>query len=154
MQRQNTINGLRSAKTTNVSTPTLSEDATLTHSDITLNPKGFTVSIIVPQSSCSSCLEYEAPNINELYKKHPEQVRVYILGQNARLLSPYGFEYSARAIDPRNRVFDSEFDFMNPVAVVTGPEGTIHNFYAAEVGNIEKSNRFYARMDRFLNAVQ
>jgi hypothetical protein len=158
VQRQNEINTLRSVQsikpTTTSSAPSLSKDATLIHPDIALQTEGLTVSVIVPQNSCSSCLDFEVPNINKLYNQHSEEVQVYILGQNERFLAPYGFKHTARVIDPMQPVFkNQEFDFMNPVAVVSDAEGTIHNFYAAEVGNKEKSDRFYARMDRFLNAI-
>lgn len=156
IQRQNEINNLRSvqSKVTTASAVTLSKDASLIHPDIILNRTGLTFSIIVPQNSCSSCLEFEVPNINELYQEYPEQVQVYVLGQNERFLFPYGFTNQVPVIDPMKPVFDHEFDFMNPVAVVTDSDGIIHNFYAAEVGNAEKSDRFYKKMDRFLNAVQ
>lgn len=156
IQRQNEINNLRSvhSKATTASAPTLSKDASLIHPDIILNPTGLTFSIIVPQNSCSSCLEFEVPNLKELHKKHSKQVQVYVLGQNERFLFPYGFTSQVPVVDPMKPVFDHEFDFMNPVAVVTDSAGTIYDFYVAEVGNVEKSDQFYKKMDRFLNAIK
>lgn len=155
VQRQNEINNLRSSnsKTTAASTPILSKEATLIHPDIALKPDGLSFSIIVPQNSCSSCLEFEVPNINDLYREYPDQVQLYILGQDEQFLSPYGFTHTSQVIDPMKPVFDHEFDFVNPVAVITDSEGIIHKFYAAEVGNVEKSDRFYKRIESFFNAI-
>jgi|SRR5690554_2413074 len=125
----------------------------LIHPDIDLNKKGLTLSILVPNTSCSSCLEFEVPNMNELYEKYKSQVKVYILGQNSNYLKSYGFKYPVKVIDRVDPIFDMDYEFSNPIALLTSSNGYIYDDYVAEVGNSIKSFDFYNRMSSFLNEI-
>lgn len=155
IERQNEINVLNAQKKSfdQRSLVGLGEIDSLKHSEVQFKGAGFFLSIFIPPASCSSCLEFEVPNINNLYDEHSEKVEVYILGQNDKFLNTYGFTHNVMVINPMEPVFDEEFNFMNPVAVLTDSLGVVHDFYVAEVGNVKASDRFYKRMDSFFNAI-
>lgn len=111
------------------------------HSEVKMESEDILLSIFIPENSCTSCLEFEIPNISNLYSKFPEKVNVYVI-EGSHILDGFVFDFTPNQIRDEEVIFDQEIEFSNPLAVLSNNEGEVLRFYIAEISRPNKSYNF------------
>lgn len=130
----------------------LSSTISITNEEVILGDKGLFLSIFIPENSCISCLDFEIPNINKIYKNYPGVVRIYLVGAD-KILKDFNTDFKYRVLSYDDSLFDEEIIFSNPLAVLSDGEGKIYDFYLAEINKPSKSYNYYQRMNSFLEVM-
>ncbi|MEX0780993.1 MAG: hypothetical protein WD037_14735 [Balneolales bacterium] len=126
----------------------------IVHPEIELRDSGMSLLVFFTDRGCPSCLEYEIPNFAQFFNEHGQYTQAFLLSNNDSFTSRYEVNFPLNVISPTEGLLDTELDFDNPVAILTDSNGIIQHIYVAEVGNREKSDRFYERMTSLFQAVQ
>lgn len=159
IDRQNEINALATVQNVEPETTMLSageildQNTKIVHPEVALPKTGVSLVVFFTIRSCSSCLEYEVPNLNSFYNQFPENTEAYLITGGKPFLEKYGATFDAKIISPADSVFNASIPVDNSVAAVVDSSGTVQSIYLSEVGNKPKSDRFYERMNTFFNSL-
>lgn len=119
------------------------------HPQITLPQNQSTLVVIFTDKGCTTCYEYEIPNLNNLYRHYSSNIQVYYVGNNSMYLDNASPEFSYLQISPNYPLLDIEFKLTNTTIFLVDKNSLIQQVYRAEIGNRSKSNSFYHRMNSF-----
>jgi len=122
------------------------------HPEIIKKVKDISVTILIPDGSCISCLEFEIPNISKLYESFPDLVTVYTFG-DSEVFKGSEFSFKSESIDSKKKLFDRELEYSNPIVALTNHKGEVIQFYIAEIGRSVKSDNFYERLGLLLGGI-
>ncbi len=125
----------------------------LSHHDVVLSNDPLRLNVFFSDQGCQSCIEDEVNLINKFNAEHPNLLNVYLLTAKAPTYLSRMFEanFDYKVIDPRINVFDGDFEFVNPIAVLVDSLGLVHRLHKAEVANSSKSEEFYRQMRKFFS---
>jgi hypothetical protein len=134
-------------------------DSTLLHisnDEITVGNTSLSLIVFFSDQGCQSCIKDEVNLLNEKHSSYEDLTKVYLLSKKAPtyLSRMFGATFDYQVIDPKEAVFDIDFEFVNPVAVLTDSTGLVHRIHKAEVGNKKKSEEFYKQMFELFDDMQ
>jgi len=128
--------------------------ARLIHPGVPQAEQSVSLSVFFTDKGCSYCVEYEVQIINKLYEKYKNKLRIYLLSHNDTFLKRlYDAEFPYKNIDPEKKLLDNDFDFSNPIALVTDENRLVQLIHIAEQDNEEKSHLFYTRISSLLESL-
>ena len=120
---------------------------TFIHPQIALPQNQSTLVVLFADKGCSTCYEYEIPNLNNLYHQFSSNIQVYYVGNNSMYLDNASPEFTYLQISPYLPLLDIEFELTNTTIFLIDENSLIQQVYRAEIGNRSKSNNFYLRMN-------
>lgn len=127
------------------------ETAKIVHPEVELPEKDLSMSVFFTDSGCGYCVDHEVALLNDFYNKFESEFNVYLLSHNESFLERlHGAEFPYSVIDPEKKLVDHDFDFSNPVAIISDSNGIVQIIHIAEKDNKEKSNHFYTRVGSLL----
>lgn len=129
------------------------ENGSIVHPEVNFveADSGIFLAIFIPQNSCPDCLDYEITNLNQFYTNHEKNVKVYLVARDSltEKNSNYNIDFTYDIINPTAKLFSVKVPVSNPIAILTDESGTIYSAYFSEIGNEDKSNKFYEKMRKF-----
>lgn len=128
--------------------------ARIIHPEVHLNTEGTTLSIYFTDQGCSFCIENEVENLNKLWKKYPQKIKIFLMSYNKFFLKRlYGAVFSYKVIAPEEKLLDNNFSFANPIAILSDENNIVQLLHIAEKDNEVKSDKFYQRMNSLLESL-
>ncbi|MTI88316.1 MAG: hypothetical protein FH748_10140 [Balneolaceae bacterium] len=122
--------------------------------EVDIKKEGLTISIFFTDRGCLTCVENEVKNINQLFQDHTSKLNVYLMSHNKSYLSRlFGAKFVYKNLDPEVKVLDNDFDFGNPVVLITDVNGLVHRIHIGEKENVKKSDQFYKELDSLLSSL-
>lgn len=128
--------------------------ARIMHPEVSTPDSSLSLMVFLTDKGCMSCVENEVRNLNEFHKKFNEHLQVYILAPDTAYLEQLYVTFPVKPINPEEAVLDREFNFMNPVALVTDANGMVQMINVSEVGKPGKQNSFYERTSSLFQSVE
>lgn len=125
----------------------------ISHHEVKLGEAPLKLIVFFSDQGCQSCIEDEVELLNLINDEYPGSFNVYLLSTKAPTYLSRMFEanFDYKVIDPRINVFDGDFEFVNPIAVLVDSLGLVHRLHKAEVANSSKSEEFYRQMRKFFS---
>ena len=125
----------------------------ISHYEVELGEASLKLIVFFSDQGCQSCIEDEVNFLNKFNAEHTSILNVYLLSAKAPTYLSRMFEasFDYKVIDPRINVFDVDFEFVNPIAVLVDSLGLVHRLHKAEVANSGKSEEFYKQMRKYFN---
>jgi hypothetical protein len=90
---------------------------------------------------------------NKFYEDNEDFLSVYFIGDDRAYVKDFEFSFSVSLINSNVPIFNHDFSFQNPVAVLIDRTGTVHNINIAEQDNALKSRNFYHRMNSLFSSL-
>jgi len=128
--------------------------ARLIHPQVQLPETGLSLIVLITDEGCITCMENEVRNLNDFHEKFRDRLKVYSFSRDTSYFEQFPVYFTLELIDPDRPVLDNEFDFNNPVALVTDNNGMVQTIQVAEVGKAGKRNEFYKRMTSLFKSVK
>ena len=125
----------------------------LSHEEVQTPSDEVNLVVFFSDQGCQSCIKDEVSFLNTFNEKSPHRFEAYLLTQKAPtyLSRMFDANFEYKVINPLLNVFDSDFEFVNPIAVLVDSTGLVHRIHKAEVGNNRKSEEFYDQMREFFD---
>lgn len=103
---------------------------------------------------CQFTVEHDVVLLNNLYKKYPDKIKIYLLSNNESFLKRlFNAKFPYEIIDINHKVLNNNFDFINPVSIISGNKSIVQILHISEKDNEMKSNMFFEKMDALLSSL-
>lgn len=128
--------------------------ARITHTDVSDSSDSLFLMIFLTDKGCMSSVVNEIRNINEFQKKFKNNLQVYVMAEDTSYFEQFYISFPIKQISSKESLLNHEFDFVNPVAMVVDGNGIIHEISMSEVGEPQKRNLFYSRMNSLFESIE
>lgn len=125
---------------------------TFRHPEIVIPQNDYLLVVLFADRGCSSCYEYEVPNLNKLYQNYSSNIIVYYVGNNSMTLDDASPEFQYTQISPYYPILDTDFVLTNTTIFLLDKNSVIQQVYKAEIGNRSKSSIFYNRIASYMSS--
>lgn len=103
---------------------------------------------------CQFTIEYEVQLLNDLYKTHSKRTKIFLLSNHESYLKRlYDAKFEYELINIDHNILDNEFNFTNPVSIITGERSIVQSIHIAEKDNNFRSEIFYEKVDALFKSL-